>query len=78
MGGCFLIHGNKSERGGINQREIINIEQPLFVEFYNMAGSKVHETYDVTYGIQTESLQGMYLFNIYIKSGEVERQKMVF
>jgi hypothetical protein len=78
MDRCFLIHGNKSERGGINQREIINIEQPLFVVFYYMAGSKVHETYDFTYGIHTESLQGMYLVNIHIKSGEVERQKMVF
>jgi hypothetical protein len=49
MGGCFLNYGNNPERVGINQREI-NIEQPLFVAFYSMAGGKVYETYDATNG----------------------------
>ena len=50
MDRCFLNYGNKPERVGINQREIINIEQPLFVAVYSMAGGKVYETYDATNG----------------------------
>ncbi|MFZ1703133.1 MAG: T9SS type A sorting domain-containing protein, partial [Saprospiraceae bacterium] len=58
--------------------DIFNPEQVLFIELYDIAGTKVYETYDITNGIQTEGLHGMYLAHIHIKSGEVVRQKVVF
>ncbi len=60
------------------QTDVFNPEQVLFIELYDMAGTKVYETYDITNGIQTEGLHGVYLAHIHIKSGEVVRQKVVF
>lgn len=60
------------------QTDVFNPEQVLFIVFYDMAGTKVYETYDITNGIQTEGFHGVYLAHIHIKSGEVVRQKVVF